>query len=258
MRSLRPLPRTFACCAHHVEVAATQALQLGQAHAGRVEQLEDREVAHVDEACPPTRGPRPSETGGRSARGRDSRADTCRAWARRRRARDSCRRSRCDADSDRSCGSPTACAPWSACRVRAWRGAPRKPRIARRSTPCQRPRRAAVVASEEVDELAEVALVGADGVRRDVALFREMVEIVGDSRRGVERERRRSRRHSLRSRLAPRACSSRHSRHVAQARARRICSRLTRLSFTRVRQVVDETEVGVHRLEVLAGSASRR
>ena len=53
MRSFRPLPRTFTCCDHHVQLAATQALQLGQAHAGRVEQLEDREIAHVDELAFP-------------------------------------------------------------------------------------------------------------------------------------------------------------------------------------------------------------
>ena len=216
---------------------------------GGVEQLEDREVAHVDEAALPRAhlGHLKQQVDLRAVEIR--RADTSRASARRRRAPGSRRRPRCDAGSDRSCAPPTACAPSSACRARASRDG----RGIRASPAGRRPASvhalAAVVAAEEARRTPR-----GRGRRRERCSARRRAPSRGgrESRRSRGRRSRQRRRASRMPPASPR-CEhrSRHSRHVAPARARRAARASARLSFTRVRQVVDEPEVRVHRLEVL-------
>ena len=59
---LPPLPAHLHLLRHEVEVGAVDPAQLRQAHPGRVEQLEDREVADVGEVALPSRATRPSGT----------------------------------------------------------------------------------------------------------------------------------------------------------------------------------------------------
>ena len=145
---------------HEVEVAAIEPLQLGEAHAGRVEQLEDREVAHVDELAFL-----------RARLGHLEQQVDLRAieiagqiLVELRRA-DGARGIRLDdlvamQIADRSCAPRRACAPSSACRAPRRARCARNPRIASRSTPCQRPRVARrSSAPRNVDELVEIALV---------------------------------------------------------------------------------------------------
>src|SRR3569832_1708886 len=82
----------------------------------------------------------------------------------------------------------------------------------------QAPRAAAVVLAEELDEVGEISRVGPNRVRRDVALFGKMIEVVGNF---------------CAHRAAPASrCESRHTVMSTSARSA-IFSRLSRLSFTR-------------------------
>ena len=168
MRSFRPLPRTFTCCDKQVDVGAIDSPQLRQPHSRRVEQLEDREVAHVGEAAllrvqlgalkqqldlraVEIAGQIPLELRAADA-ARGIRLDHLVAVHVRVEAPNRRERAR-----DRSLARASL-------RVRC----ARNPRIARRSTPSQLHSPAAVVAAEVRDELGEIAAVRLERVRRDV------------------------------------------------------------------------------------------
>src|SRR6476646_4521103 len=122
--------------------------------------------------------------------------------------------------------------------------------------PVTRPPR--VVAAEETHELGQVALVRADGVRRDVALFRQMVEKVADVALprivvggGVAHADARSG-----AANAVSVTDSRHSVIAANARSAKR-SRLMRLSFTRSDRSSSNPKFAFIGWKC-AGSASRR
>src|ERR1043166_7023632 len=225
---LAPLPSHLGLLRHDVEIGAVESLELGQSHAGRVEELEDREVSDVDEL------PFPRAHLGHLKQQIDLRpVEVARQIFVELRRADGTRGIRIDDFVSMQVFIEAANG-----RQRARHGAFAESAHGDAIDALPGPFGAAVVAAEETDEFAKIALVGADSIRRDVPLFGEMIEIVGDAvvrivRPTWYRWRRRAHHQVAQDNRSSAIVSSRQRVMSANARAA-IASRLRRLSFTRM------------------------
>src|ERR1043166_377843 len=234
---LAPLPSHLGLLRHDVEIGAVESLELGQSHAGRVEELEDREVSDVDEL------PFPRAHLGHLKQQIDLRpVEVARQIFVELRRADGARGIRVD-----DFVSMQVFVEAANGRQRARHGAFAESALGQVAEESAHgdaidalpgPFGAAVVAAEETNEFAKIALVGADSVRRDVPLFGEMIEIVGDAVVRIVhptwyRWRRRADHQVARDNRSSAIVSSRQRGMSAHARLA-IASRLRRLSFTRM------------------------
>src|SRR6185437_13962955 len=204
-----------------IEVAAAEALQLRQAHAGRVEQLEDGEIADVEH-----RAVGRAELGQLEQQIDLGAVEIPGQVFLELRSADGAGGVRLDAlvavQISIEAADRGECAGHRALREAAPGEVPEEGAHHDPVDAAPAPRLAAVVPVEELDELAEIAAVRGHRVRRDVALLAEMIQIRGDVVRAVAHD------------AAPAgAYESRHCVMSASARSAS-CSRLARLSRTGV------------------------